>query len=1070
MAAAAAIGLLLVAGALLWRHNEPLGRIARLAGRSRPVEARLTGFVYAPFSPAQAATGSGRAPGAGAPVAGEDRRVLETIARLDREIASSGAPAQAFQARGLANLLRGRADDAVRDLEEAGRRAPQDAQVGSDLAGAWLARADATDSAEDRVRALDTARHAIALAPGLPEARFNFALALEALTAVRRRAAARPDVAAAVGAWKEFLGFDSDSGWAAEARSRLADLQQMARSAHSDPTADAVEQAARDGKADQVHLAVAALPRVGREVFERRLLPGWAEAALAHDAGAAAAVLAPARLVAEALQAASHDDTAAGTVARIEALPRESAAAADLARSLLAYREAIRLHDDDRMAQALPRFEAADAGMARARVPLQQSAALYRAICEYYEGRTGRSEAMVRGLDAAPGMEQRPSLRARARAMLGLLLAVRGRLADALDAYESSLRLYAAAGEADGMARTHFLIAENLDGIGDAADAWRHRAEAIAFADRVQESRRRSIHVEASRAALYQGLPWAAVVLLEPAFAASGDMPPLDRVELQLTRARLRAAIGDEQGAAKDRSAAAAALRQVGDAGLRDRLTAELALAGVPPAPAAGPRTDLAPGKGDASGGTASLERSLRYFEHESETRVPEIELALGKSLETAGRYEEAASHYEKGLATTERLRAQLRAEAQQIRALDRTRDLDDAMIGLQAGPLSAPGRALAYAERARRRELDLDPGDDATRPDPAAGRTVAAETAAPPGTTVLSFVLLADRMLRWVGAGPASQFRPGPPGLKEMDLLVDDLQAAAAERDEARFREIAARLYDVLIRPIEELLPRDGALRIVPDRCLADVPFAALFDRKSRRYLVERFDVAVAPSLAFASRSASAARRSSTDMLVVADPAFDAERFHGLPRLPAADAEGKAIAAGHPGALLLEGPEATATKFLEAARHAGVIHVAAHAFVNEADPLSSALLLAPTTGKSGLLTVGELRGAGLAATRLVVLGACSAVRGGRGRSAGSLSLGRPFLMAGVPEIVGPLWDLRDREAAAMLTAFHHGLDQGLTPLQSLCAAQRSALANADPAARSPVSWGALELNSTLLD
>jgi hypothetical protein len=36
MAAAAAIGLLVVAGALVRRPNDPLARIARLAGRSRP--------------------------------------------------------------------------------------------------------------------------------------------------------------------------------------------------------------------------------------------------------------------------------------------------------------------------------------------------------------------------------------------------------------------------------------------------------------------------------------------------------------------------------------------------------------------------------------------------------------------------------------------------------------------------------------------------------------------------------------------------------------------------------------------------------------------------------------------------------------------------------------------------------------------------------------------------------------------------------------------------------------------------------------------------------------------------
>jgi hypothetical protein len=249
-------------------------------------------------------------------------------------------------------------------------------------------------------------------------------------------------------------------------------------------------------------------------------------------------------------------------------------------------------------------------------------------------------------------------------------------------------------------------------------------------------------------------------------------------------------------------------------------------------------------------------------------------------------------------------VRARCAPKPQQIRALDRTRDLDDAMIRLQAGPLADPGRALAYAERARRRELDLDPGGRR------AGRPWR-------GTTVLSFVLLDDRVLRWVGPARSPQFRPGPPGLAEIERLVADLRAAAAERDDARFRDVAARLYDVLILPVEELLPREGGLRIVPDRCLADVPFAALLRPPEPALLVERFDVAVAPSLAFASRSAAVAGRSGTGMLVVADPAFDARKVPGTREASGGRRRGKGDRRNHPGATLLAGSEATAARFL---------------------------------------------------------------------------------------------------------------------------------------------------------
>jgi hypothetical protein len=151
----------------------------------------------------------------------------------------------------------------------------------------------------------------------------------------------------------------------------------------------------------------------------------------------------------------------------------------------------------------------------------------------------------------------------------------------------------------------------------------------------VQEARRRPIHVEASVAALRQGFPWAAVVLSSRPSrsrraAAGGPGRAAAHPGAPALRHRRR------KGADKDRAAAAVALRKVEDAGMRDRLTAELALAGRPPT-AAEPRGRARPPRArapDTSGDRRARGFAALLRAHESETRVPEIELALGKSLE----------------------------------------------------------------------------------------------------------------------------------------------------------------------------------------------------------------------------------------------------------------------------------------------------------------------------------------------------------------------------------------------------------------------------------------------------
>src|SRR5262245_15099757 len=196
LVAAAASVLLMLRGPDQQLHVSEMAPLVRIVGAHRSIEPRLVGFPYAP--PPVATRGPA------------DTASYELAARADQireEIAGrTGDPANA--ARGVAYLLMGRPDDAVKWLELASSSASATPAMWNDLAAAYLARGAAGDAG----RALAAADRAAAGDPALLEASFNRALALNALG--RHVDAAE--------AWNAYLSRDSHSGWTAEARDHLA--------------------------------------------------------------------------------------------------------------------------------------------------------------------------------------------------------------------------------------------------------------------------------------------------------------------------------------------------------------------------------------------------------------------------------------------------------------------------------------------------------------------------------------------------------------------------------------------------------------------------------------------------------------------------------------------------------------------------------------------------------------------------------------------------------------------------------------------------------------------------------
>jgi CHAT domain-containing protein len=198
--------------------------------------------------------------------------------------------------------------------------------------------------------------------------------------------------------------------------------------------------------------------------------------------------------------------------------------------------------------------------------------------------------------------------------------------------------------------------------------------------------------------------------------------------------------------------------------------------------------------------------------------------------------------------------------------------------------------------------------------------------------------------------------------------------------------------------------------------------------------------------------------------VLVFANPTVQEDRFPTLPSLDAAEADAAAIAPLYRSPALFVGGAATAEKFLELAPSYDLIHFAGHGVINANDPAYSALICASSPALSGVLTSRQIARMRFRSTRLVILAACSTMAGRNAAVEGVSSLATSFLVAGVPAVLGTLWDVEDRAASSFVRSVHASLARGLSPSDAVRAAQIESIRSGDAQRMNPSRWAAFAL------
>ncbi len=1043
----AAAGVLAVLfGLLLCQESDPSDLLQGTPGYLRSSRSRLTGGVQR--EPAADAPARPRPP---AP------RDLQRISRAADVLAVRIANGSSGERRvadlhnlGALRLAEGRAGDAVLSFEQAGIEAPSAAALQSDLAAAYLTRAERDGRPFDLIQALRAAERALALAPRLAPASFNRAEALTRLQLSQR----------AIAAWKSYLQVDPRSGWAAEARRRIRSLAR--------PTLEQLWQARRRRldaalarhEEETVREIAARFPDRVRRHAEDGLL-AWAEETQA-DGGTA---LAAAGEVGRAIEATTGDRMIADCVAAIDgALHAGGLRSAELRQGHAALGRGLRAYEVQDFDDARPSLLAARDALASGGSPCAAWADLYLGIIDHYSvpAQAYRDLFALRGRLAA---DRYPALAGRIDWMLGTIEATQNRHEKALAWYRSALELLRRAGNP---AYIHILAASAYRDLGQPERAWEERLAGLAALRRDGDLRRLN-------AALYD----TAEDLLDQQHPG----PALDFAEELLDNAR---SWGNVNGLAEARRQRGRALADLGRGGEAMReLRASRRLAAEIPSRDIRARVfsalDLTEGSlladTDPEQAVRLLGRALATRQSKGyRYRVPALLVARARAWLRRGDFGRAETDLRRAIEELESLREEVRAEDLRVSSFEQAQAAFDEMVSLQVERYGDVAAALGFAERARSRLLlDLidqrgagETGSDASRRLPRALPAAEILARLPAEIRLVEYLVLPDRLLIWVVRRGTVRLVTARIGQSELDDLVRALRLAMRRRaGERELRRQGARLHEVLIRPLAPELAAGAPLVVVPDRSLMQVPFAALFDPRRHRYLVEDHTLTVAPSatlyLAALERDGSSAPSAPRDALVVGDPAFDRRRFPRLDRLPFAKTEAAAVASLYDQADLLRDAAATRAAFLARAPARRVVHFAGHSLLHPDAPWLSQLLFAPGGGDSGALYARELAGLRLERTELVVLSACRTLEGAAASRESVVGLAAAFLAAGPPVVVASLWKVDDEATRELMVAFHQALRRGEDPASALRTAQRRLLGARGGSFRSAADWAGFE-------
>jgi CHAT domain-containing protein len=742
-----------------------------------------------------------------------------------------------------------------------------------------------------------------------------------------------------------------------------------------------------------------------------------------------------------------------------------------IAKGFLEYQTGRRNYKESDYRTAAMTLSKAERRLASAQSPFALRARLALACAYHYVPDYQQALRLEDSLEMVAVPARYRSLYAESLWMRGLTNLANGAPTESKKAYLLAVAEFQRLGDVESIAGVENLVAELLDEQGDSIEAWKHRYKVLQVAREVQDPQRLyqllSLMAWASNA---QGEPELALYFQDKAVAYAEELrSPVASGNAHFWRSIFLHRTGQDERASQDLVEARAAAVRLPEGGEKERLLSGIGLS----------EAQMWAGRKPES----SIPLLTQAIEHSKGVRKKfdnkiSLYLMRAQALRASGNIDAAKSDLLTCIDLIENLRLGITEESERQSFFDKSRDAYDEMMLLQLEDRNNPGLALEYAEYERARVLK----DRFLGPSSGEGRSVRVsedingvrvarlmQAKFPVAKVMITYAIAGAKIVTLVSdrSGIRRVLVSGEGQIVSRDLQT--LRDAVSYQSDDLFAFAVADLYNHLIRPRRADLPAGAGLVFNCSGVLQSIPYSALLDQATGRYLVEDFEVSVVPTAEvffYRRDSEVVGLPNKLRALIVSGPLFSRQAFTELSSLPEAEKEGTRVARLFPNYQMLQGRDASRSRFLKEAPNYDVILFSGHAHASEVDPAMSSLVFSPESGGSGDggLSAEMIYQMHLKRTELVILAACGTGEGRPSVSGGVESIMQAFLAAGVSTVIGSLWSVEDDAAGEFLGEFTGRFVAGGSPSSAVRLAQLSLLYSSKQSLRRARVWSVFQM------
>ncbi len=317
---------------------------------------------------------------------------------------------------------------------------------------------------------------------------------------------------------------------------------------------------------------------------------------------------------------------------------------------------------------------------------------------------------------------------------------------------------------------------------------------------------------------------------------------------------------------------------------------------------------------------------------------------------------------------------------------------------------------------------------------------------------------------------------------VREFRLLLSDREASYNAREKFdNFRRISYELYRNLVEPVRRffisqnlIISADNVLSYLPFETLisSDYPGKEILYRKLN-YIMNDYNISYNYSATFMKEIGKRKTRKTSNLVAFApiytrlintDSLFMARQNSGglLYDLPFARQEAVYVSDLTGGVNFLN-DDAKESVFKAEAGKYDIIHLAMHTFLNDQNPMNSAMIFAQCDDppEDGMLYTYEVYGIPLNA-RMVVLSSCNTGTGTLSTGEGILSLARGFLYSGSRSVLMSMWEVEDKSGTDIIDRFYYYLKKGKSKSEALKRTREEYLKKSGQLRSHPYFWSTL--------